>query len=359
MFKILDLYLFKKHLVTYFFVVLLIISIICIIDYTEQNDDFLKNNVPLIEILRDYYLNLIPYYANLLSPLMIFIATVFITAKLASHTEIIAILSSGISFFRFLVPYLVSATLIALLTFYFNGWAIPKANKKRFAFELTYLRNTQRFSDRDVHIKTAPNEYIYMQSFDNNLKNGYKFTLERIENNRIVSKLFTNKISWDTTKTCWHIDRYKLQHFRGDSQELIFGRDLDTVLSITPNDFKTFAGIVESLTLDELSSYIDEQRSRGADNLEEYLVNYHERYTYPFAIIILTVIGVILSARKSRQGIGVQIALGFTLAFIYILFVVLSRNLALVGDMSPVAAAWTPTVLFTFIGMSLYKYIPK
>lgn len=357
--KILDWYILKKHLTAYFFVVLLIVSIICVIDFTEQNDEFLKQEIPLSEILTKYYLNLIPYYANLLSPLMIFIATVFVTAKLASHTEIIAILASGVSFVRFLIPYLMGSILIAIVTFYLTGWVIPNANKDRFVFELQYLRHTSRFSDRDLHIKSAENQYIYMQSYDNNLMNGYKFTLEHIEDNQILSKLSANKISWDTTSSKWHISKYKLQTFIGDTQVVEFGKNLDTTLSISPKDFKTFSGVVESYTLDELDNYIEEQRKRGADNLEEYLVNYHERFTYPFAIIILSLIGVIVSARKSRQGIGAQIALGFTLAFIYILFVMLGRNLALVGDMSPITAAWTPSVLFTFIGIVLFKYVPK
>ena len=290
---------------------------------------------------------------------MIFIATVFVTAKLASHTEIIAILASGVSFRRFLVPYLISSVIIAIATFYLNGWVIPNSNKARFEFEFTYFRHMNRFSDRDLHIKSAENQYIYMQSFDNNLLNGYKFTLEHVEENEVLSKLTTNKITWDTTISKWHIDKYKLQEFRGDTQTLTFGKNLDTTLSITPDDFKTFSGVVESYTLPDLKEYIEEQQRRGADNLEEYLVNYHERYTYPFAIIILSLIGVVVSARKSRQGIGFQIALGFTLAFIYILFVMLGRNLALVGDMSPMVAAWTPSTVFTVIGLVLFKYVPK
>ena len=357
--KILDWYIIKKHLTAYFFVVLMIISIICVIDFTEQNDEFLKQEIPLSEIILEYYFNLIPYYANLLSPLLIFIATVFVTAQLAAHTEIIAILASGISFFRFLVPYLIGSTIIAIITFYLTGWAIPNANKDRFEFELTYLRHTNRFSDRDIHIKSADDQFIYMQSFDNNLQNGYKFTLENIKYNKIISKLTTNKISWDSTKSQWHIGKYKLQQFVGDTQTIEFKTNLDTALNISPDDFKTFSGIVESLTLDELEEYIAEQQRRGVDNLEEYLVNYHERFTYPFAIIILSLIGVIVSARKSRQGIGAQIALGFTLAFVYILFVMLGRNLALVGDMSPIAAAWTPSIVFSVIGLILFRYVPK
>ena len=337
----------------------MIVMIICVIDFTEQNDEFLKQEIPFSLIISKYYLNLIPYYANLLSPLMIFIATVFVTAKLASHTEIIAILASGVSFFRFLRPYFIGSLLIAVLTFYLTGWVIPKSNKERIEFELTYLRHTRRFSDRDLHIKTTPNQYIYLQSFDNNLMNGYKFTIEKIEDNAVIEKLTTNKISWDSTKESWHIKKYKIQKFIGDKQMVEFGTNMDTTLNIRPKDFKTFAGIVEMFTLNELSDYIDEQRERGADNLEEYLVNYHERFTYPFAIIILSMIGVVVSARKSRQGIGFQIALGFTLAFIYILFVMLSRNLALVGDMSPIMAAWTPSLLFTGIGLVLFRYVPK
>lgn len=337
----------------------MIVTIICVIDYTEQNDDFLKHNVPVSEIFGNYYLNLIPYYANMLSPLMVFIATVFMTAKLASHTEIIAILASGVSFLRFLLPYFIGSLIIAVLTFYLNGWVIPQANQDRMDFEFTYLRNTKRFSDRDIHMKISDQEYIYLQNFDNTLQTGHKFTLEKIVDNKLVEKLTTSKIAWDSAIQKWRIRQYKIQKFDGEKQDLTFGNNMDTSLVITPNDFKTYTGQVETLTLPALDEYIKEQQRRGADNLEVYLVNYHERYTYPFAIIILSLIGVIVSARKSRQGVGAQIALGFTLAFVFILFVVLSRNLALVGGMHPMIAAWTPSSIFVIIGILLFKYVPK
>ena len=228
---------------------------------------------------------------------------------------------------------------------------------KKMKREIT--KNSKRFSDRDIHMKVSDNEYIYLQNFDNTLMTGHKFTLEKIENNTLIEKFTAAKITWDSTNLKWKAFRYKIQTFDKEEQKIEFGRSIDTTLAISPTDFKTYSGQVETLTLTDLDSYIKEQQRRGADNLEEYLVNFHERFSYPFATIILTLIGVIVSARKSRQGIGFQIALGFTLAFVFILFVLLSRNLALVGGLDPMIAAWTPSVIFIFIGILLFKYVPK
>ncbi len=357
--KLLDKYILKKFLTTFLFVVLILVSVICVIDFTEKNDDFIKNNVPITEILFDYYLNLIPYYANMLSPITVFIATVFVTAKLASHTEIVAILSSGVSFRRFMVPYVIGSSIIAITIFGLIGWVIPNANKESVAFQVKYVKNPFTYDSRNIHMKIAPQTYVYLESYNNTAHMGYNFALEHIEGTKLTKKLTSNSVSWDAKKQKWHVDSYTLRTFDGEKETITKGGALDTTLNMLPKDFESTYKLEQTLTLNELNRYIDEKMDRGADDIETYLIEKYERFSYPFAIIILTIIGVIVSARKARGGVGFQIALGFFLAFIFIIFVITSRSLAQVGDIDPAIAAWIPTIIFTGIGFLLYRYIPR
>ncbi|WP_242927626.1 LptF/LptG family permease [Pontibacter vulgaris] len=357
--KLLDKYILKKFLTTFLFVVLILVSVICVIDFTEKNDDFIKNNVPITEILFDYYLNLIPYYANMLSPITVFIATVFVTAKLASHTEIVAILSSGVSFRRFLVPYVIGSSIIAITIFGLIGWVIPNANKESVAFQVKYVKNPFTYDSRNIHIKISPDTYVYLESYNNTAHMGYNFALEQIEGTKLKRKLTASSVSWDAEKKKWHVDSYTLRTFDGQDETYFKGGALDTTLNMLPKDFESTYKLEQTLTLTELNRYIKQKMDRGADDIETYLIEKYERFSYPFAIIILTIIGVIVSARKARGGVGFQIALGFFLAFIFIIFVITSRSLAQVGDIDPAIAAWIPTIIFTGIGFLLYRYIPR
>jgi lipopolysaccharide export system permease protein len=357
--KLLDKYILKKFLTTFVFVVLILVAVILVIDFTEKNDDFIKNNVSISEILFDYYLNLIPFYANMLSPITVFIATVFVTAKLASHTEIVAILSSGVSFRRLLVPYLIGSSIIGAVIFVLIGWVIPDANKKSVAFQVKYVKSPFTYDSRNIHVKVAPETYVYMESYNNSANVGYNFALESIKNTVLKSKLTSHNVQWNAEKGKWHMDTYTLRTFDGESETIRKGGALDTTLNLTPKDFESTYKLEQTMTLTELNRYIEQKRSRGADDIETYLIEKYERFSYPFAIIILTVIGVIVSARKARGGVGFQIALGFFLAFIFIIFVITSRSLAQVGDVDPKFAAWIPTLVFTGIGFLLYRYVPR
>ena len=357
--KLLDKYILKKFLTTFVFVVLLCVLIICVIDFTEKNDDFIKNNVSFKSIMLDYYINLIPFYANMLSPITVFIATVFVTAKLASHTEIVAILSSGISFRRMLVPYIIGATLIGGVIFALIGWVIPNANKTRVAFEIKYIKNPFNYDARNIHIRVGPETYVYMENYNNTANVGYKFSLENIEGVSLKSKLSSDMVAWNPEKKKWHIDNYTLRTFNGDKETLSYGTQLDTALNLLPKDFASTFRLAETFTLPELNKFIKDKQERGADDVETYLVEKYERFSYPFAIIVLTIIGVILSSRKARGGVGYQIALGFALAFIFIIFVIMSRSLAQVGDVPPMIASWIPLMIFSAIGAVLYKTVPR
>jgi len=356
--RILDLYILKKFLSTFFFVVLLFVIVISVIDFTEKNDDFIKNHAPFIDILK-YYLTFMPYIGNLLSPITVFIATVFVTANMAAHTEIIAILSSGVSFKRMMVPYIIGSVFIGLLTFVLIEWVIPNGNKKRVAFENQYVKDEFNFVGDNTHFKIGPNTYAYILSYNNSMNIGYQFSLETVEGTTMTSKLKANRIIWQEKKQAWELDNYIIRKFDGEKEKLISGLKMDTVINLLPKDFGSQYLLHETFTMTELEDYITELRERGAENIEVYLTEKYERFTYPFAIVILTVIGVIVSARKTREGAGFQIAFGFLLAFIYILFVLMSRGLAGVGSIGPLLASWIPNIVFSGIGVIMYKTVPK
>lgn len=357
--KLIDKYILKKFLTTYVFTVLIMAAVILVIDFTERNDDFIKHDVAISEIIFDYYIPLIPFYANMLSPITVFIATVFVTAKMASHTEIVAILSGGVSFRRFLAPYIVGSVLIGATIFALIGWVIPNANKKSVAFQVKYFKSPFTFDSRNIHLKISPDTYVYMESYNNSAHVGYNFAIEQIKGTNLSQKLTSSSVTWNPEIGKWHVDRYTLRTFDGENETIYHGGALDTTLNMLPKDFESTYKLEQTMTLPELNSYINEKVERGADDTETYLIEKYERYSYPFTIIILTVIGVIVSARKARGGVGIQIALGFFLAFVFIIFVITSRSLAQVGDLDPKFAAWVPSIIFTGIGFLLYRYIPR
>lgn len=359
--KKLDWYILKKMLSTFIFVVLLLVLIICVIDFTEKNDDFIKNDVPANLIFR-YYLTVFPFFAILLTPITAFIATVFVTAKLAAQTEIIAILASGVSFKRMMVPYFIGAILIAVMSFVFMGYIIPDANKFRIGFELEYIKKPYYYSDRNIHMKIGQNEYIYIDRYNNQRDIGYTVTLERIEEERLLDKISAKRIHWDTITNKWSLKNWQRREILPDGEVITSGgptQDIDTLLNLSPSDFQNKERLQETLTLGELNAYIRLQQSRGADDVQIYLIEKYIRFMQPFTVIILCFIGLIVSAKKSRRGTGFQIALGFLIAFIFIIFFILARAIAEAGSMDPILAVWLPNIVFTLVGLVMYNTIPR
>lgn len=359
--KKLDWYILKKILSVFVFVVVGLVVIICVIDFTEKNDDFIQNQVSREQITK-YYLTLFPYYAILLTPITAFIATVFVTSKLAAQTEIVAILASGISFRRMLLPYFVASVLIAAMSFVFMGYVIPDANKFRIGFELNYLKKPYFYSDRNMHLKIAENDYIYIDRYNNQRDIGYNVTLEKIVDEQLLDKLSAKRIHWDTATHKWSLKNWQRRQILEDREIITSGGaadDLDTLLSLSPSDFQNKERLQETLTLPELNDHIALQTSRGADDVQFYKIEKYIRYMQPFGVIILCFIGVIVSARKSRRGTGFQIALGFLIAFVFIIFFILARALAEAGTMNPIFAVWIPNMIFTAIGLLLYNTVPR
>jgi len=357
--KLIDRYIIQKFFSTFIFVVLLINAVICVIDYGEKSDDFMHPQLTVTSILFDYYLNFALHYTNMLTPITVFITTVFVTAQLAARTEIVAILAAGVSFRRLLFPYFLGSAILAIITFFATGWIIPKANKTKVAFEIEYLKSKYYYDQRDIHFKVAPNTFAYMQNYNNIVNTGYLFTLEEVVDNQLLSKLSAERIEWDSLKQKWHLPSYKIHSFNGDQEKTYSNRNLDTLINLHPKDFGSTHLLWETLTIPQLNEYVKTQISRGNTTIGIFLVEKYQRFTYPFAIIILTIMGVIVSARKSRQGVGMQIAFGFLLAFVFITLVRMFNSLGQTGSISPILAAWIPTILFAGITLVMYKTVPR
>lgn len=355
----LDLYIIKKFLGTYVFSILLIISIAVVFDVSEKIDDFIEKDAPLDAIVFDYYLNFIPYFANLFSSLFIFISVIFFTSKLAYNTEIIAILSSGISFNRFLRPYLISATVLAVFSFFLNNYIIPPANKVRLEFEDQYIRNKVVNRDRDMHMQILPGQYFYLQSYNVRNLTGYKFTLEQFEEGQLISKLSSDQLKWDSTLGKWRTGHYNIRNITEDGDEIIKGNKLDTTLNILPEDFARRDNDIEAMTFGELNEFIEKQKMQGSENIVALNVYWHQRFAYPFSAFILTLIGVSLSSRKRRGGIGIQIGVGIALSFSYILFMQVSTNITIGNGYNPFLGVWTPNFIYSVIALFLYRIAPK
>ena len=337
---------------------LIIVVVIIFIDFSEKNEDFAKNTLTYQEIL-GYYLAFIPFMANFTTPIVVFITTVFVTSRLAQHTEIVAILSGGVSFRRFMVPYFIGAGLIALFSFFLTGWIIADANKKRVAFEIQYIHKPNYDYLKNIHIKIAKNSYLYLESFNNYNNIGLNFSLETIQNNQLIEKLSARKIKWIEEKKRWEVNSWIKRKMNGFQEHITMGSTLDTTLNVLPKDFSSTYKLSETLTIPELNAYIEELKSKGADNIYVFLVEKYVRYMSPFAAVILTFIGLLLSSRKVRGGVGFQIAIGFMLAFVYITLFILSKGTAEVGSSNPLLIVWTPNILFSILGIILYRLTPK
>ncbi|MDX5478388.1 MAG: LptF/LptG family permease [Cyclobacteriaceae bacterium] len=356
--KILDKLIIKDFLKTYFFVVLMLILIVLVLDFTEKNDSFIRNKVPAKEILM-YMGNYGLYLNNLLTPITVFISVIFITSKMAGRTEIIAILSSGVSFMRMLVPFFIGAAMIGLASFLLNGWVLPGATAGVTEFKSRWLEENKFYTENNIHIKVAPDVYAYISRYYTSGNTGYSFTLEQIRDGQLIAKLSADRIVWDTAINSWSVKNWRLRELHEMGEKYTVGESLDTLLSITPNDFDLPTNHHETLKLPDLTRQIEVLEARGADNVNYYKIEKYVRFMSPFAAIILTFIGVIVSSKKTRGGSGFQIALGFMLAFVYIIMFLLSRTFAEAGTEFPILAIWMPNLVFAVTGLVLYKTVPR
>lgn len=357
---IIDYYIIRKFLGTFFFTLLLIIAIAVIFDLSEKLDDFLSKHATFKQIVFDYYLNFIPYFAVLFSSLFTFISVIFFTSKMAYNTEIIAILNGGTSFRRLLYPFFISALLISSFSFLLSNFVIPKANAKRFAFEERYIHShPYDFNKRNIHKQIEPGVFIYMESYNNIIGEGRLFSMERFKGVKLEYKLMSDFIRWDSISNKWIIHHYYIRTFDGQKEIITSGPLMEMKLNLDPKEFKRRENFVEAMNLSELNRYIRTLRLQGADNVTNYIIEREKRVAFPFSTFILTMIGVTLSSRKVRGGIGVHIGVGMTLSFTYILFMQFSSQFAISGTLSPLLAAWIPNIIFALISVYLYRIAPK
>lgn len=358
----LDRYLIGKFLGTYFFSIILIISIAVVFDINENIDKFLTRNATLKEIFVDYYLNFIPYYSNLFSQLFVFISVIFFTTKLAENSEIIAMMSTGVSFRRLMRPYMIAAALLTVMTYLLSAYVIPRGNVKRVKFENTYKRRNVPNYAANVQLEVDTGVIAYISRYENPFKTGYDFTLDKFEDKKLVSRLQAMSIQYDSLSEepyHWIINNYQIRNLQGRREVLIRGTRIDSVIHMEPQDFLITKGQQETLTTPELATYIERQKQRGFANIKEFEVEYWKRGASAFATFILTLIGLSISARKRKNGMGIALGIGLGLILAYIMFQTISSTFAINANMHPGLAAWLPNIVYAFIAYYFYKKAPR
>lgn len=360
--KRLDWYIIKKFIGTYFFSIILIISIAIVFDVNEHLAKFTQYHAPLKAIVFDYYANFIPYFANLFSPLFVFISVIFFTSKLAGNSEIIAMLAAGVSFKRLMRPYMMSCVFISLLSYYLSAYVIPHGTIIRQNFETTYKNKKKNTAADNVQLQVGQGVIAYIQHYDNTSKKGYGFSLDKFENKKLVSHMTATDIQYDTisdTKYKWKVRNWKIRQLKGLREHITSGAQRDTVIIMEPADLVYSKGQQETFTSPELYDYISKQIDRGSSNVVQYQVEYHKRIAASFASFILTIIGLSLSSRKRKGGMGLYLGIGLALSFTYIMLQTISSTFAINASFPPMLAAWTPNIIFAFVAYFCYRHAPN
>lgn len=361
--SILDKYIIKKFLGTYIFSIILIISIAVVFDINERLDKFLTNNAPLKAIIFDYYFNFVPYYVNLFSALFVFIAVIFFTSKLADNSEIIAMLSNGMSFKRLMKPYMVSAGVIAAFSFVLSSFIIPPANVTRINFQNKYIKDKSVDYATGIQMQVDKGVILYIERFDNKTKEGHNLSLDRFEDKELKSRLIASRIQYDSAYH-WVLNNYSIREFEGMKEIITSGTRVDTTINVIPSDFLVSVNDFEQMTTPKLYGYIQRQKAKGLANvggvsITQFEIEFHKRFASVFSAFILTIIGASLSARKVKGGMGLNIGIGLGLSVSYILFQTVSSSFAVTGTMSPMLAVWIPNIVFIFIAAYLYSKAPN
>ncbi len=359
--RIIDYYIIRKFLGTFFFSLLMIIVIAVVFDFAEKIDDFMEKNAPVRAIIFDYYFNFIPYFATLFAPLFVFISVIFFTSRMAVNTEIIAILSGGMSFRRMMWPYFIASFLIAVFVFLLTNFVLPQANLVKLDFEEKYYRipRARRGQIVNFHRQVYKNVLLYMERYNPEIQTGINFSLERFnDDGQLESKLVAQRVTWDSANI-WSAWTYYIRDIKDGREVITRGLRLDTALTIRPEDFTRDPQYVGTMKYRELNEYIDLLRLQGSDELRLFLVEKQRRFANPFSVFILTLIGVSLSSRKIRGGIGMQIGIGLALSFSYILFMQFASQFSLKGGVNPFISLWIPNFLYLGIALFLYRLAPK
>ncbi|MBO4362207.1 MAG: LptF/LptG family permease [Paludibacteraceae bacterium] len=356
--KKLDWYIIKKFLGTFLLSIVLIMSIAVVFDLTEKLDNFYENQVPVREIIFDYYLNFLPYFTDMFSQLFIFISVIFFTSKMAGNSEIIAILASGVSYERFLRPYLLTALLLTLITYGMGGWVIPQSTKKMLAFTDKYVQKFTRENARNVQMVVSEGTVLYIESFQMRTHVGYRASLEHFEGKTLVERVSADRIRHVSGYT-WKLENYTKRNFDGMRESLVQGQAMDTTIQILPEELFITAEQAQQMTNAELYNYIQKQRERGAGNVKAFETEWYTRFAGPLGVFIMTLLGVTLSSKKVRGGMGKNLGIGVTLTAAYILFSTVSTTFSVSGVMSPFMSVWLPNIIFAIIALVLYLRVRR
>ena len=356
--KRLDWYIIRKFLGTFFLSIVLILSIAVVFDLTEKLDNFYENQVPWREIVFDYYLNFLPYFLDMFSQLFIFISVIFFTSKMAGNSEIIAILASGVSYERFLRPYMVTATFLFLFTFGLGGWVIPQASKKMLAFTDKYIEKFTKENARNVQMVVNEGTVLYIESFQLRTRVGYRASLEHFDGKTLTERITADRIR-HVEDYNWRLENYIKRNFDGMRESLVQGQALDTIIPILPDELFITAEQAQQMTNTELYNYIQKQRERGAGNTKAFETEWYTRFAGPLGAFIMTLLGVTLSSKKVRGGMGKNMGVGVTLAAAYILFSTVSTTFSVTGVMTPFMSVWLPNIIFLVIASVLYLRVRR
>jgi len=357
--KIIDWYILKRFLVTFFFTLLILIPIAVAIDISEKIDNFLEHaDLGFYQIVDEYYKNFIIYYANTFMPLALFIAVILFTSKLSNNTEIIAINNAKVSFTRFLYPYFVGATLITVLSLVMNHFVVPNSSTTRKKFEKEYINNRRQQQEfkyvSDFSLQLTDSTYIFIKTFNTETNTGYDFTSELYDGLELKTKLVADNIRYNKKDSTFSVQNWRLRKIYKDRDSIFSGNKIDTVFNFTPKDLIYKSALSQEMTSDELYKFIEVSKKRGVKNLNAYLVEFHKRTSLPIASYILTIIAVALAFRKRRGGTGVNLAIGIGLMFVYVFLMKISEVLGAVAGVNSLLYVWMPNIFFGCVAIYLY-----
>ena len=360
MIKRLDWYIIRKFLMTFVMSLLFLALLIIIFDISEKIDDFVRKSVPLREIAFDYYMNFVPFFINQYSPMFVFLTVIFFTSKMTQDSEVVDMLSSGISYHRIVRPYILSAAVVAVISLVAGMWILPRANATRVEFEQKYNPYRKVKMGHDMHYKLENDVFVYFESFSAYNNTAYNFTMEDLHGGRMHSKLSAESAQYDTVSGVWKLRNYFIRDFDEGLQDHIrSGRQLDTVFSMTREDFFRNRYTIQQLNQRELNELIRTQISRGDASVNMSLIEKHNRFSLPISAFILTIIGLSLCTKKKRGGMGMNLAAGTALGFSYILFMQFSEMFVITDTLPAQVAVWLPNALYAIIAVVLYIKAPK
>lgn len=358
--RIVDKYILKKFLGAFVLSIVLILAVAVVFDVSEKLEDFRKG-ATLNEVVFDYYLNFVTFYGNMFSSMFVFISTIWFTSKMASNSELVAILTSGVSFKRMLLPYLIGSLIVASVSLALNHFFLPQTNIKRIKFEQTYVGGSHKETyTQNIHRQIKPGHYVYFETFSADRQSGYRFTYEVITDGILRSKLSSDFIRFDTIINKWQLDNWTLRTIdTSGAEHLEIGRKIDTAMAFTSAEVVPRLFTVSMMNTPELLEFIEKEKIRGSENMNSYFLELHRRTAFPVSTFVLVLIAVALSSRKSRGGLGINIAIGLLICLAYVFMMQISTTFAATGNFSPLLAVWLPNIIFAAIGLYLYYIAPK